>query len=104
MLKSHPAFDVRNPNKVRALIGAFGRNPIHFHAKDGSGYEFLTDEVIALNAINPQMAAAMLTPLTQWRRYDAQRQEKMKRCLERVQSEEKLSKDVFEVVEKSLAT
>lgn len=104
VLKSHPAFDIGNPNKVRAMIGAFGRNPIHFHAKDGRGYEFLTDEVIALNGINPQMAAAMLTPLTHWRRYDAHRQETMKRCLERLRSEKKLSKDVFEVVEKSLAS
>ncbi|MEE9254483.1 MAG: DUF3458 domain-containing protein, partial [Pseudomonadales bacterium] len=103
VLKSHPAFDIKNPNKVRAVIGAFSRNAIHFHARDGSGYEFLTDEVIALNGVNPQMAASVLMPLTQWRRYAAQRQAAMKRCLERIQSEEKLSKDVFEVVEKSLA-
>ena len=102
VLKSHPAFDIKNPNKVRAVIGAFGRNGVHFHARDGSGYEFLTDEVIALNAINPQMAASVLAPLTHWRRYDEQRQSMMKRCLERIRSEEKLSKDVFEVVAKSL--
>ncbi|MGM0632283.1 MAG: aminopeptidase N [Pseudomonadota bacterium] len=102
-LMQHDAFDLRNPNKVRAVIGAFcNRNPVNFHHKSGEGYRFLADQVIELNALNPQIAARLLTPLTRWRRYDEKRQELMKAELERVMITEDLSKDVFEVVSKSL--
>jgi aminopeptidase N len=102
-LMEHDAFDIRNPNKVRAVIGAFcNGNPVHFHDMSGEGYRFLADQVITLNALNPQIAARLLTPLTRWRRYDEQRQELMKAELERVMTTEDLSKDVFEVVSKSL--
>ncbi len=101
-LMTHPAFDMKNPNKLRALIGAFCNNVTGFHNANGLGYAFLGDRIIELNRSNPQIAARLLTPLTKWRRYDEKRQEKMKAQLERIQSEPNLSKDVFEVVSKSL--
>src|SRR5690606_30384622 len=103
-LMEHPAFTLKNPNKVRALIGAFAnQNPVNFHAADGSGYAFLADQVIALNGLNPQIAARLLAPLTRWRKYDAARQALMKGELERILASGELSSDVYEVVSKSLA-
>ncbi|MCU1724999.1 aminopeptidase N [Pseudomonas sp. 5P_5.1_Bac1] len=103
-LMEHPAFTLKNPNKIRALIGAFaGQNLVNFHAADGSGYRFLADIVIELNALNPQIASRQLAPLTRWRKYDAARQALMKGELERIRDSGKLSSDVFEVVSKSLA-
>ncbi|MDA7085851.1 aminopeptidase N [Pseudomonas sp. SA3-5] len=103
-LMEHPAFTLKNPNKVRALIGAFaGQNPVNFHQVDGSGYRFLADQVIALNALNPQIAARLLGPLTRWGKYDDTRQALMKAELERILASGELSSDVFEVVSKSLA-
>ncbi len=103
-LLRHPAFDLGNPNRVRSLVGAFSQqNQLHFHAGDGSGYRFLTDQVIALNGLNPQVAARMASALTQWRRYDAARQQLMKAQLQRIVDCENISKDVFEVASKSLA-
>ncbi|WP_122365790.1 DUF3458 domain-containing protein, partial [Pseudomonas syringae group genomosp. 3] len=103
-LMKHPAFSIKNPNKVRALIGAFaGQNLINFHAADGSGYRFLADLVIELNALNPQIASRQLAPLTRWRKYDSARQALMKAELERILASGKLSADVYEVVSKSLA-
>ena len=102
VLMEHPAFDIKNPNKVRALIGAFCGNAIAFHRADGEGYRFLADQIITLNGLNPQIAARQLTPLTRWRKYDAGRQTSMKAELERIRRQENLSKDVYEVVSKSL--
>ena len=103
-LMQHPAFTMKNPNKVRALIGAFaGQNLINFHAADGSGYRFLADLVIELNALNPQIASRQLSPLTRWRKYDSKRQALMKAELERILASGPLSSDVYEVVSKSLA-
>ncbi|MGB5957289.1 aminopeptidase N [Pseudomonas sp.] len=103
-LMQHPAFTLKNPNKVRALIGAFaGQNLVNFHAADGSGYRFLADLVIELNALNPQIASRQLAPLTRWRKYDAARQGLMKGELERILASGELSSDVYEVVSKSLA-
>ncbi|WEK07051.1 MAG: aminopeptidase N [Candidatus Pseudomonas colombiensis] len=103
-LMQHPAFNLKNPNKVRALIGAFaGQNLINFHAADGSGYRFLADLVIQLNAFNPQIASRQLAPLTRWRKYDSARQALMKGELERIRASGELSSDVYEVVSKSLA-
>lgn len=103
-LMQHPAFTLKNPNKVRALIGAFaGQNLVNFHAADGSGYRFLADLVIELNGFNPQIASRQLAPLTRWRKYDASRQALMKAELERIRGSGGLSSDVFEVVSKSLA-
>jgi aminopeptidase N len=97
------AFTLRNPNKVRALIGAFvSTNPLRFHAADGSGYEFLADRVLDLDATNPQVAARLLTPMGRWRRHEEGRQEKMKAQLQRILDHAGLSKDSFEIARKSL--
>jgi len=102
-LTDHHAFILRNPNKVRALIGAFCQaNHVCFHEKSGNGYTFLTDYVIRLDAMNPQIAARLLTPLTTWRRYDEGRQALMRRELERILAVDNLSGDVAEVAGKSL--
>ena len=98
------AFDINNPNKVRAVIGAFGMgNAINFHAADGAGYIFLSNQILTLNKLNPQIASRLVTPLTKWRKYPEARANLMKAQLERLFSEPTLSKDVFEIVSKSLA-
>lgn len=103
-LMKHPAFDMKTPNRVRSLIGAFSQaNPLHFHAINGEGYRFLADQVLALNTLNPQIASRMVTGLAQWRRYDAARQGLMKQQLQRIVATEHLSKDVYEIASKSLA-
>ena len=103
-LLQHPAFDMKTPNRVRALIGAFSQsNPVHFHAKEGQGYRFLADQVLLLNELNPQIASRMVTGLAQWRRYDPARQNLMKQQLQRIIDCEHLSRDVYEIASKSLA-
>ncbi|MDI5934824.1 aminopeptidase N [Halomonas kalidii] len=102
-LMAHPAFSLKNPNKVRALIGTFaGQNRVNFHRLDGEGYRLLADVVIELNRLNPEIAARLITPLTRWQRFDETRQALMKGELERIRAEE-LSPNVYEVVEKALA-
>ncbi|WP_043530280.1 aminopeptidase N [Litchfieldella xinjiangensis] len=102
-LMDHPAFSLKNPNKVRALIGAFaGQNRANFHRPDGEGYRLLADVVIELNRLNPEIAARIITPLTRWKRFDESRQTLMKAELERIRAEA-LSPNVYEVVEKALA-
>jgi aminopeptidase N len=102
-LMTHAAFDLRNPNKVRSLISTFcAMNPVNFHAADGAGYAFLADRIIEMNTLNPQMASRLLTPLTRWRKYDAARQALMQGQLRRILAGGNLSKDVYEVVSKSL--
>ncbi|NOQ93396.1 MAG: aminopeptidase N, partial [Methylophaga sp.] len=103
-LMKHPAFNMTNPNNVRALIGQFCRNnPINFHAKDGSGYEFLVDQIIVLNKLNPQVAARMLGAFNSWRHYDEARQMLMKNALMTIAEQKDLSSDVYEIVTKYLA-
>ncbi len=103
-LMQHPAFDLKNPNRVRSLIGAFSQsNPLHFHAANGQGYQFLADQIIALNTLNPQIASRMVGALTSWRRYDQGRQALIKAQLERIITTEAISKDVYEVASKTLA-
>ncbi|MFY0677244.1 MAG: aminopeptidase N [Neptuniibacter sp.] len=103
-LMQHPAFDAKNPNKLRSVISVFcAQNTVNFHAMDGSGYQFLADRIIELNKQNPQIASRMLTPLTRWRKYAPERQALMKGELERISNSGELSKDVYEVVSKSLA-
>ena len=97
-------FSLANPNKVRALIGAFAAgNPLRFHAADGGGYRFLADQVLALDSANPQVAARLLPPLGRWRRFGEGRQDLMRAELERILAAESLSKDVYEIASKSLA-
>jgi aminopeptidase N len=102
-LMEHSAFDRKNPNKLRSLISVFcAQNSVNFHSLDGSGYRFLADRIIELNKQNPQIAARMLTPLTRWKKFSTQRQALMLAELERIRDSGELSKDVFEVVSKSL--
>jgi aminopeptidase N len=103
-LMEHPAFSIRNPNKVRSLIGAFcSANLFAFHAADGSGYEFLADQVITLDPLNPQIAARLLRMMSRWRRYDESRQQLMRAAFERILAQSDISKDVFEIASKSVA-
>lgn len=102
-LTRHPAFDIKNPNKVYALIGSFGhRNPVRFHAEDGEGYQFLADFVLQLDALNPQVAARMVKPLSDWKKYNSARQKLMRKQLEMISNQKNISKDVNELVSKSL--
>jgi aminopeptidase N len=102
-LLQHPAFDIKVPNKVYALIRSFSANHVRFHAGDGSGYAFLADQVIALNALNPQVAARMARGFDRWKRFDAQRQAHAKAQLERIRDADGLTRDVAEVVTKTLS-
>ncbi|MDX5151525.1 MAG: DUF3458 domain-containing protein, partial [Acidiferrobacterales bacterium] len=103
-LMEHPDFDIRNPNRVRSLVGAFSRgNPLHFHAADGSGYRFLADQVLRLDPLNPQVASRMVGVFNNWRKFEKGRQGLMKQQLERILATPDLSKDVHEIVSKALA-
>ncbi len=103
-LMQHPDFNIRNPNRVRALIGAFCHgNPAQFHQSDGAGYRFLADQVLELDGINPQIAARLLNPLTRWHRYDELRQQLMRAELERIAAAEQMSRDLYEVASRALA-
>jgi aminopeptidase N len=103
-LMQHPAFTLKNPNRARSLVFSFcNGNPAQFHAIDGSGYRYWAEQVIALNAINPQVAARLARTLDRWRKYDSASQAKMRAALEKIASTKKLSKDVLEVVTKALA-
>lgn len=103
-LLKHPAFDLRNPNKVRALIGSFCHgNHVRFHAADGSGYAFAAEQVIALDAINAQVAARLARAFDRWRQFDAPRQAHARAALQRIQARDGLSRDTYEVVSRALA-
>jgi aminopeptidase N len=103
ILQAHKDFNIKNPNRVRALYAAFAlNNPANFHAKDGSGYAFLRDAVIELNTINPQIGARMLTPMREWQRYTPERQEMMKQALRDILEVKDISPDIFEIASKSL--
>lgn len=104
-LVSHEAFSLKNPNKIRALIGSFAHgNPSQFHEISGAGYEFFTDKILEIDKLNPQIASRLSTAFTLWKKYDEKRQELMRVQLERIVSTPKLSKDVYEIVSKSLGT
>ena len=102
-LAHHPDFTLRNPNRLRALVGAFSVNQSAFHDPSGRGYRFLADTVLAVDQINAGTAAKLIPPLGRWRRFEAQRSALMKAELERVLATPRLSKDVYEQVSKSLA-
>jgi aminopeptidase N len=103
-LLTHEAFDIKNPNKVRSVIGTFaGQSLVNFHALDGSGYQLLADKIILLNALNPQIASRLVAPLSKWGRYVSHQGQQMKQQLQRIMAQQDLSKDVYEVVSKSLA-
>ncbi len=103
-LLQHPAFDWKNPNKVRSVVGLFaGQNLAAFHNPDGSGYQFLSEQVCRLDDSNPQIAARLVSPLTRWRKFAPLYSDQMKAALERIRDKSELSRDVYEVVHKSLA-
>ena len=103
-LMSHPAFDPKNPNKIRALISSFCHgNPVRFHAADGSGYAFCAERVITLDPLNPQVAARLARAFDRWRKFDAGRQAHARAALERIRSATNLSRDTLEVVSRALA-
>ena len=103
-LCTHPQFSLRNPNRARSLIGNFvAGNPAEFHAADGSGYRFWAEQVEALDAINPQVAARIARAMDRWRKFTPDRQQAMRAALERVAALQSLSADVREIVGKALA-
>jgi aminopeptidase N len=102
-LMRHPAFNLRNPNRARSLISTFcAANPVQFNAPDGSGYAFWAEQVIALDALNPQVASRLSRAMDRWRRYAPALQGHMKKALQQVSGRKKLSNDVREVVGKAL--
>ena len=102
-LMAHPAFNINNPNKARSLLGAFcSSNLINFHRPDGSGYRFLQQQVTALNALNPQVAARLVTPLTRWKKLPEPNRGLMRDSLQKIAEHEGLVKDIQEIVTKSL--
>lgn len=103
-LLKHESFDIRVPNRVRSLVAAFSQaNPIGFHDSSGAGYKFLADIVIQLNSINPQIAARLLLPLIQWRRFDEKRQDMMKAELKLIAAIPDIANDVYEIVNRGLS-
>lgn len=101
-LTACPTFSMDNPNKVRALIGAFAsNNHVRFHQKDGAGYEFVADTIISLNATNPQIAARLAASFSHWKKYDQGRQIQISAQLKRIAETPDLSKDVYEIVQKT---
>jgi aminopeptidase N len=103
-LMAHPAYNATNPNKVRSVLGAFCHaNPVQFHAHDGSGYALLTEQVLALDPVNPQITARLVSAFNQWRRYAEPWRGAMRESLERIQSQPVLSPDTGEIVARALA-
>ena len=103
ILLEHSAFSMTNPNKIRSLIGGFANaNHVNFHASDGSGYVFLTEQILALNTVNPQIAARLVTPLTRWKKFSEPNRKLMRDALQNIANEPNLVKDVYEIATKSL--
>jgi aminopeptidase N len=103
-LMKHPAFNLKNPNRARSLVATFCMaNPVQFHVPDGSGYAFWAEQVIALDALNPQIASRLARAMDRWRRYAPALQVHMQKALKQVSGQKKLSNDVREVVSKALA-
>ena len=103
-LIAHPLFSLKNPNRARSLIGAFvNSNPRYFHCASGRGYQFLIDQLIKLNDINPQVASRLITPLIQFKSFDQDRQIMIKAKLEQLAKQEVLSKDLKEKLDAALA-
>ena len=102
-LMEHPAFEMTNPNKLRSVMGGFACNQPEFHKVDGSGYALASEMAIKVDGFNPQMACHMIRPMIRWKRFDQKRQELMKAALKKVIQKEGISKNVYELVSKSLA-
>jgi len=103
-LMQHPSFDLRNPNRARALLHSFAMdNPLHFHAADGSGYRWIAEQVVALDRLNPQVASRLARAFDRWKKYDAGRQAHARRALESIRGADGLSGNVDEVVDRALS-
>jgi aminopeptidase N len=103
-LLSHPVYDARNPNRIRSLVGAFAQSNLPvFHAADGSGYEFVADQVLTIDRSNPQVAARLVAAFNRWRRFDTVRGALQRDALERIAAAPALSTDVAEIVAHNLA-
>lgn len=102
-LLDHPAFSLKNPNKVRSLLGVFGQNHVHFHHESGRGYRLLADRICQLDPLNPQLAARLMQPFVTWRRYTKDRRQLMEQILQEIGGQAGISRDVYEIVSKSLA-
>ena len=102
-LSKHPDFNLANPNRARSLLYAFSAgNPVGFHQADGQAYRFIADQILELDALNPQVAARIVSSFNQWKRYEPERSRLMKAELERIASQPGISKDVSEIVERAL--
>ncbi|MCM8594483.1 aminopeptidase N [Accumulibacter sp.] len=101
-LLDHPAFDLRNPNKVYALLNTFGNNHVRFHAADGAGYRFLATQIATIDALNPQVAARLARRFDRWRKFDAVRQGHARAALEALAARPGVSPDVSEIVGRAL--
>ena len=102
-LTTHPAFDWKNPNRFRAVLGGLAGNAAGFHAPGGASYRLYADWLVRLDPVNPQTAARMATVFETWRRYDADRQEMMREALERIAATPGLSRDMTEITSRILA-
>jgi aminopeptidase N len=102
-LTSHPAFTLKNPNKVYALLGSFGANQVNFHKADGSGYSFLGEQIRLLDPINPQVAARMVRNFERWKRFEPKRRALMRSILEQTAAIPGISREAAEVLSKVLA-
>jgi aminopeptidase N len=101
-LMTHHAFSLRNPNRVRSLIGGFAANATQFNRADGAGYDFLADIVLELDPANPQVAARLLTAMRSWRSLEPQRQARAESALRRILAQPQLSADVRDIAGRSL--
>jgi aminopeptidase N len=103
-LTAHPAFDPKNPNRLRALVQSFASgNPFRFHDPSGAGYRFLADQILAVDGFNPMTAARLIEPLGAWRRYAPALGELMRAQLQRIADTPGLSKNVFEMASRARA-
>jgi len=103
MLLNHSDFSIKNPNKARSLIHMFAmNNQINFHQDSGAGYQFIADQIIGLDSINPQVEARLSSCFNHWKKYDIKRQGLMKKELEKILSIKTLSKNVYEIVSSAL--
>ncbi len=103
-LMSHPAFSLQNPNRARSLVGGFAMsNPTQFNRPDGAGFEFVAEIVLALDETNPQVAARIMTAFRSWRTLEAGRRAKAQETLRQLASHKSLSRDVRDILDRSLA-
>jgi len=101
-LSQHSDFTLKNPNRARSLLSVFSQNQVRFHQADGAAYVFYADQVLTMDAFNPQTASRLVSAFNQWKRFDTDRQHLMQAQLQRIHQHPNLSKDVYEIVNRSL--